>query len=80
MWSFSSNVVKLNEMRKNIIITLLNEAGQDVMAFLIHRCWPSRYHPIGSLDSNNASVAMESITLQHEGFERDAAVVEPKQP
>jgi phage tail-like protein len=80
VWTYGSNVVKLNEMRKNVSIVLLNEAAQDVMVFNVYRCWPSRYQPIGSLDSNNTSVAMESITLQYEGFARDLAVTEPQQP
>lgn len=80
VWSSTGNGVALNELRKEVTITLLNEAGQPVKAFHLHRCWPSRYQPIGALDSNNAMVAMESLTLQYEGFERDVSVVEPKQP
>jgi phage tail-like protein len=80
VWTFGSSTVQLNEMRKNIVISLLNEADQEVMAFNVYRCWPSRYQPIGVLDSNHTSVAIESITLQHEGFQRDKSVVEPKQP
>jgi hypothetical protein len=48
-------------------------------AFNLYRCWPSRYKPIGALDSNNTMTALESITLQYEGFERDTSVGEPKQ-
>jgi phage tail-like protein len=80
VWNYGGNGVTLNELRKNIIITLLNEAGQAVKAFNLHRCWPSRYQPISALDSNDTLIAFESITLQYEGFERDIAVVEPKQP
>ena len=80
VWTHAPNAVRLNEMRKNITIVLMNEAEQEVMAFNVYRCWPSRYQPIGSLDSNNTSVALESITLQHEGFAREPAVVEPKRP
>jgi hypothetical protein len=32
------------------------------------------------LDSNNSTIAIESITLQYDGFERDTDVVEPQQP
>lgn len=80
VWTYGSNIVKLNELRKDIIITLLNEASQPVKAYHLHRCWPSRYQPIGALDSNDTLVAVESITLQYEGFERDLTVVEPQQP
>jgi len=72
--------VKLNEMRKDISIVLLNEAGQPVMSFIVRRAWPSRYQPLGALDANLATVALESLTLQHEGFERDPSVGEPQQP
>jgi phage tail-like protein len=80
VWKYGVNGVTLNELRKNIILTLLNEAGQAVRAFNLHRCWPSRYQPISALDSNDTLIALESITLQYEGFEHDIAVVEPKQP
>jgi phage tail-like protein len=80
VWSFGGAGVQLNELRKDISITLLNEAGQAVKAFNLFRCWPSRYQPIGVLDANDTMIALESITLQYEGFERDMAVVEPKQP
>lgn len=80
VWSYGGNGVALNELRKTVSVTLLNEAGQAVKAFILHRCWPSRYQPIGALDANDRLVAVESITLQYEGFERDPAVVEPQQP
>ena len=80
VWAFGSPVVKLREMRKDILIALFNEADQKVMAFKVHGCWPSRYQPIGLLDSNNSTIAIESITLQYDGFQRDTDVVEPQQP
>ena len=64
---------------RSVAITLLNEAGQPVKAFNLHRCGPSRYQPLGVLDSLDTLVALESITLQYEGFERDPAVVETKE-
>ena len=32
------------------------------------------------LDANGAAVAIESLTLQNEGWERDVNVVEPQEP
>ncbi len=72
--------VSLASFRKDIIIDLFNEAGQKVMSFAVYRCWPSDYVALGELDANNTCVAIESITLQHEGWERDYAVREPKEP
>ena len=72
--------VGLNEMRKNIEIKLLNEAGQVVMGFIAYRCWPSSYEALGPLDAIETAVAVESLTLHYEGFARDTAIVEPHQP
>jgi phage tail-like protein len=80
VWTPEGPGVALNELRKTVTITLLNEAGQAVKAYKLYRCWPSRYQPLGPLDSNDTLVAIESITLQYEGFERDKSIAEPKQP
>ena len=81
VWRFGSNPeVSLKDFRKDITIELYNEAGQLVMAFLVYRCWPSEYIALSDLDAGNTSVAFESLTIQHEGWERDVAVVEPVEP
>ena len=80
VWNFGSGMgaeVSLRDFRKDIIIELYNEAGQLVMAFKVYRCWPSEYVALSSFDANFTSVAMESLTLQHEGWERDYEVTEP---
>lgn len=71
--------VSLADFRKNIIVEFLNEAGQLALAFRIYRCWPSEYVAFEELDANGAAVAIERITLQNEGWERDLAVVEPEE-
>jgi phage tail-like protein len=50
------------------------------MAFRVYRCWPSEYVALSELNANDNSVAFESITLQHEGWERDYEVTEPTEP
>jgi len=72
--------VSLKDYRKDIIIELCNEAGQTVMAFKIFRCWPSKYSALGELDALNNTIAVESLVLEHEGWERDTAVTEPTEP
>lgn len=69
----------LKDYKKDIIIELLNEAGQKVMAFIVLQCWPSEYSALKGLDGQSADVAVESITLENEGWQRDMAVVEPKE-
>jgi phage tail-like protein len=73
--------VSLASFRKDIYIELHNEAGQLVMAFKVYRCWPSEYVALSDLNANGeASVAIESLTLQTEGWERDTTVTEPTEP
>ena len=72
--------VSLKDFRKDMTIELFNEAGQKVMAFNVFRCWPSEYVALGELEANEGAVAFESLTLEHEGWERDYEVTEPEEP
>ena len=69
--------MSLKNFRKDIIIELLNEQGMVAKAFKIYRCWVSEYQVLPQLDSNGGGVAIESIVLQNEGWERDPEVPEP---
>ena len=70
----------LADFRKDILIQLINEAGQIVIAYKVHRCWPSEYVALPDLDANAADVAFEQLILQNEGWERDTSVAEPQEP
>ncbi len=65
----------LQNLRKDIRVELMNEAGQPVMGFMLHNCWVTEYQALPDLDA----VAIESIKVVHEGWERLATPVEPKQ-
>lgn len=69
--------ISLKEFRKDLIIELLNEQGNVALAYKIYRCWVSEYTALPELDANGNSVAIESMVLQNEGWERDTAVSEP---
>lgn len=82
-WKFGAGLgseVALGEFRKEITLELYNEAGQLVIAYRIHRAWVSQYQALPALDAQAGAVAIESITLEYEGFERDDSVVEPREP
>ena len=70
----------LADFRKDLILEFYNEAGQLVLAYKIYRCWVSEYTALPDLDSDATSVAIESIVLENEGWERDTSVVEPVEP
>jgi len=74
-----SGSMSLMNFRKNIVIELLNEAGVPVIAYKVYRCWVSEYVALPELDAGQNAVAIQSITIEHEGWERDTGVVEPKE-
>jgi phage tail-like protein len=51
-----------------------------VLSYRVYRCWVSEYQALPELDASANGVAIESITLQNEGWERDYEVSEPAEP
>jgi phage tail-like protein len=72
--------VSLKDFRKDIVIQLLNEAGQVAVAYKVYRAWVSEYQVVGELDANANAVAIQSIKLENEGWERDSETPEPQEP
>jgi len=72
--------VSLKDFRKDVIVELLNEAGQLVLAYQVYRCWVSEYQALSNLDANGSRLAIELIKLENEGWERDMDVTEPVEP
>ncbi len=72
--------VSLADFRKDISIELYNIAGQKVMAYNVYRCWPSAYVSLPELDALGNGVAIQSLTLENEGWERDMSVTELPEP
>jgi len=83
VWSLGAGLgaeVSLKDFRKDIVLELYYEAGQVVLAYTIYRCWISEYEVMPDLDANANAVAIEQITLENEGWERDQSVKEPVEP
>lgn len=71
--------MSLRNFRKDLTIELLNAQGSVVAQYHVRRCWVSCYRALPELDANANAVAIESIVLQNEGWERDTSVVEPEE-
>ena len=81
VWDFGSGIeVSLKDFRKDIAIEVYNEAGQKVLAYNVFRCWVSEYQALPDLDANANAVAIQTLKLENEGWERDFDVVEPPEP
>jgi phage tail-like protein len=69
--------VSLKDFRKDVILEVYNEAGQLALAYKIYRCWVSEFQALPDLDANANAVAIQTLKLEHEGWERDYDVTEP---
>jgi len=67
----------LANLRREISIVLLNEEAQPVLRYLVHRCWVSEYQALPDLDADSNTVAIETITMENEGWEQDLTLAEP---
>lgn len=83
VWNLQGSLgteISLADFRKDVTLELYNEAGQLVMAWRIYRCWPSSFQALPELDANASAVGIQTLVLEHEGWERDYEIVEPKEP
>jgi phage tail-like protein len=83
VWSFGAGLgaeSSLRTFRRDVTVELYNEAGQLALAYNVFRCWVSQYTALPQLDAASNAVAIQSITLENEGWERDTAVTEPTEP
>ena len=68
----------LANLRQEVRIDLLNEEGQPVWRFLVHRAWVSEYQALPDLDAGANAIAIEHIKLENEGWEQ-VIIPEPKE-
>jgi phage tail-like protein len=83
VWSFGAGLgaeTSLKDFRKDIIIEMYNEAGQLAIAYKVFRCWVSEFQAMPELDANANAIAIQTLKLENEGWERDIDVQEPTEP
>ncbi|MBA2362499.1 MAG: phage tail protein [Chloroflexia bacterium] len=83
VWNFGAGLggeVSLRDFRKDVIVEVYNEAGQLALAYRLFRCWVSEYQALPDLDANANAVAIQTLKLENEGWERDYDVTEPGEP
>lgn len=69
-------ITTLSQLRKEIKIQLLNEDGQAVKGYIVHRCWVSEFQALPDLDAGTNAVALEHVKIENEGWEVDPSIVE----
>jgi phage tail-like protein len=82
IWNFGAGLgaeMALKDFRKDIIIEVYNEAGQLALAYKVYRCWVSEFQALPEMDANANAIAIQTLKLENEGWERDLEVSEPKE-
>jgi phage tail-like protein len=70
--------MSLVNFRKDIVINVLNLQGTVAMSYQIKRAWVSEYQALPEFDAGTTNtVGIQTIKLEHEGWERDEAAAEP---
>ena len=83
VWNYGSGLgaeVSLKDFRKDVIIEMYNESGQLAISYKVYRAWVSEFQAQPDLDANANAVAIQTIKLENEGWERDYEVPEPAEP
>src|SRR3569623_2025909 len=63
--------ISLADFRKDLIVDVFNEATQNVISYHLFRCWVSEYQALPALDASTSAVAIQTIKLEMEVWERD---------
>jgi phage tail-like protein len=83
VWNFQAGLgveVSLADFRKDVVIEVYNEAGQLAISYHVFRCWVSEFQALPEMDANANAVAIQTLKLENEGWQRDFAVTEPTEP
>ena len=83
VWNYGSGLgseVSLKDFRKDLVLEIYNEAGQLALAYKLYRCWPSEFVAFPDLDASASAIAIQTLKLENEGWERDYDVAEPSEP
>lgn len=65
--------------KKDLTLEVMNEKGHVAFRYFLYDCWVSEYTAIPDLDANANAVAIESIKIEMEGWDRDQQTKEPKE-
>lgn len=70
--------MSLVNYRRDVVINVLNLQGTPAISYHLRRAWVSEFQALPEFDANNMNtVAIQTITLQYEGFAQDEGTQEP---
>lgn len=69
----------LANYKKELTLEMMNEKGHPVFRYFLHACWVSEFTSLPELNANANAVAIESMKIELEGWERDPDTKEPNE-
>lgn len=63
--------------KKDLTLEVMNEKGQIALRYFLRDCWVSEFTTMPDLDANANAVAIESMKIEMEYWERDTETTEP---
>ncbi len=69
----------LARYKKDLTLEMMNEKGHVVYRYFLYDCWVSEYTAIPQLNANANAVAIESLKIELEGWDRDRDTKEPNE-
>lgn len=74
VWSLKNSAggleTSLKDFRRDLIIDVFDESGQQVLSYSVHDGWVSEYQGLPELDAGSNGVAFEYIKVEHHGWVR----------
>ncbi len=67
----------LANFKKELTLEVMNEKGQVAFRYFLHDCWVSEFTAVPELNANANAVAIESIKIELNSWERDPDTKEP---
>ncbi len=70
--------MSLVNFRKDVTINVMNLQGQVAISYQVRRAWVSEYQALPDFDAGTTNtVGIQTLKLEHEGWDRDEAAPEP---
>lgn len=63
--------------KRELTLEILNEKGHVAIRYFLHGCWVSEFTAVPELNANANAIAIESMKIELEGWERDTDLTEP---
>ncbi|WP_329214396.1 phage tail protein [Streptomyces sp. NBC_01485] len=75
VWSLKNSAggleTSLKDFRRDLVIDVFDEGGQQVLSYSVHEAWVSEYQGLPELDAGSNAVAFEHIKVEHHGWVRE---------